>query len=74
VVTEKPTSKTTKRPCPLAEEGVSLSNRVSIVPKPVESCRFENHGFAVFLGAFSSGLSASVSSFFRFSSPALHQS
>jgi hypothetical protein len=41
---------------------------VSTVPKPVESCRFENHGFAVFLGAFSSGLSASVSSFFRFSS------
>ena len=24
--------------------------RVSIVPKPVESCRFENHGFAVFFG------------------------
>jgi hypothetical protein len=47
---------------------------VSTVPKPVESCRFENHGFALFLGAFSSGLSASVSSFFRFSSPALHQS
>jgi hypothetical protein len=53
---------------------VKLNPSVSIVPKPVESCRFENHGFAVFLGAFSSGLSASVSSFFRFSSPALHQS
>jgi hypothetical protein len=38
---------------------------LSIVPKPVESCRFENHGFAVFLGAFSPGLSASDSSFFE---------
>ena len=38
---------------------------LSIVPKPVESCRFENHGFAVFLGAFSPGLSASASSFFE---------
>jgi hypothetical protein len=49
---------------------IDLAHRmvVSTVPKPVESCRFENHGFAVFLGAFSSGLSASVSSFFRFSS------
>jgi REP element-mobilizing transposase RayT len=38
---------------------------LSIVPKPVESGQFENHGFAVFLGAFSSGLSASASSFFE---------
>jgi hypothetical protein len=45
---------------------------VCIVPKPAESCWFENHGFAVFLGVFSSGMSASASSFFRFSSRALH--
>jgi hypothetical protein len=38
---------------------------LGIVPKPLESCRFENHGFAVFLGAFSPGLSASASSFFE---------
>jgi len=46
---------------------------VSIVPKPVESCRFENHGFAVFLRTFSSGLSASASSFFGFSSRVPHR-
>jgi hypothetical protein len=51
---------------------IHISHIVSIVPKPVESCRFENHGFAVFLGAFSSGLSASASSFFGFSSRAPH--
>jgi predicted ATPase len=45
---------------------------VCIVPKPVESCWFENHGFTVFLGVVSSGMSASASSFFRFSSRALH--
>ena len=43
----------------------ALAAGLSIVPKPVESCRFENHGFAVFLGAFSPGLSASSSFFFE---------
>jgi hypothetical protein len=45
---------------------------VCIVPKHVESCWFENYGFAVFLGVVSSGMSASASSFFRFYSRALH--
>ena len=39
--------------------------RVSTVPEPTESCRFEIHGFAGFLRTFSSEMSASVSSFFR---------
>jgi hypothetical protein len=43
----------------------ATSGYVSIVPKPAESCRFENHGFAVYLGMFSSGISASSPSFFQ---------
>jgi phospho-2-dehydro-3-deoxyheptonate aldolase len=38
---------------------------VSIVPKPAESCRTEIHAFSVSMRTFSSGISASVSSFFK---------
>ena len=51
-----------KPPLPLEIAG---EEPLSIVPKPVESRRFKNHGFAVFLGAFSPGLSASPSFFFE---------
>jgi len=39
--------------------------RVSTVPKFAESCRFSIHSFAVFLGTFSAGKSASGFSFFQ---------
>ncbi len=48
-----------------------MDPNLSIGPKTVESCRFENHGFAVFFGAFPSGLSASASSLFEWMPRAL---
>lgn len=38
---------------------------LSTAPKPTENCRFENHGFVPFLGVFSFGMSARVSSFLK---------
>jgi hypothetical protein len=66
----------TTRPWPICLEEISASPPrtsctaamtacLSIVPRLVESCRFEIHGFAGFLRTFSSEMSASGSSFFR---------
>ena len=46
-------SVTTSQPvnrCGLGADRALVFRSVSTVPKPVESCRFENHDIAVFLG------------------------
>jgi hypothetical protein len=55
----------TRAPPLLPHPGIRIQTFLSIVPESTESCRFEVRDFAMFLGAFSSGLSASASSFFE---------
>jgi hypothetical protein len=52
-------------PTAVGSKTQGISRHVSTVPEPTERCRYEIHGFAVFLRTFSSEMSSSVSSFFR---------
>jgi hypothetical protein len=49
----------------LGARSSEVAASVSIVPKPAESCRTEIHAFSVSMRTFSTGISASVSSFFK---------